>query len=66
MEELISEFEKVERETAKAFSWDAMSFDDRIAKANQWWELANPGNVMQLVEHIRDLQKEIANLGDES
>ena len=43
-----------------------MSLDDRIAKANQWWELAKPGNVMQLVEHIRDLQKEIANLEDES
>ena len=66
MEELISEFEKVERETVKAFSWDSMSFDDRIAKANQWWELAKPGNVMQLVEYIRDLQKEIANLEDES
>lgn len=65
MEDLISEFEKVERETAKAFSWDPMSFDDRIAKANQWWGLANPKNVMQLVEYIRDLQKEIANLEDE-
>ena len=29
MEDLISEFEKVERETAKAFSWDPMSFDAR-------------------------------------